>query len=92
MTFLGSCAKGRWSVVKEPLRLSLLFFTFLFPSDKKARRAKVNEEETKINHSWIRTLDRLLNKQGRKTTSKIYQNFLDKLQHTSPLTYSRHAL
>lgn len=51
MTVLGSCAKGRQSVVKEPLRLSLLFFTFLFSSDKKARRAKVNEEVTKIHFS-----------------------------------------
>jgi len=55
--------KGRRSVVKEPLRLSLLFFAFLFSSDKKARRAKVNEEVTQIHHSWIRALD-LLNKQG----------------------------
>ena len=91
MAFLGSCLLGCWSVVKEPLRLSLLFFAIFFSSDKKARRAKVNEEVTKIHCSWIRTLD-CLNKQGGKTTSKIYQNFLDKLQHTSPLTYSRHAL
>ena len=51
MTVLGSCAKERQSVVKEPLRLSLLFCTFLFSSDKKARRAKVNEEVTKIHYS-----------------------------------------
>ena len=51
MAFLGSCSLGRWSVVKEPLRLLLLFFAIFFSSDKKARRAKVNEEVTKIHYS-----------------------------------------
>lgn len=47
MTFLGSCAKGRRNVVKEPLQLLLLFWAFLFPSDKKARRVKVSERSNK---------------------------------------------